>query len=201
MTPKIMALALFAFGISAAVAWAGADSQVHPQACGTLEKWSINITAERPNNPGTPGPCTGGAGFANHCPSGNCTCMTSTGTASGTAGSGPVTVYETIDNGQEFTPGGSVACSPAYGDIEVQGSQFTDSIAVFGGDCLAILGARQLPEQENFDGACGVQVPRLFCAQASGACDGTYSIPITAADNITLKLSINGTAIENGNSQ
>ena len=36
----------------------------------------------------TSGPCTGGSGNADFCPTGDCECFTATGTAKGTAGKG-----------------------------------------------------------------------------------------------------------------
>ena len=87
---------------AAAAAWADGGGAPTLAAGGNpVVTWSIKINAKLPDGPGAAGPCTGGAGFANRCPSKSCTCYTSTGTASGSTGNGTVTFYETFDDGNE----------------------------------------------------------------------------------------------------
>jgi len=91
--------------------------------------YSITLSIARTGTAG--GPCTGGAGLADNCPSGSCSCYTFVGTATGSAGNGPVTFYWTDDFG-DGRDGYESGCDPAYGDIEITGSKDVESIGFIG---------------------------------------------------------------------
>jgi hypothetical protein len=96
-------------------------------------KWDLTLTIQYSQNSAS-GACTGGAGNADFCLTGDCTCFTATGFAKGTAGKGDVELFETFDNGgvvEEAITG----CGPVYGDIEILGTKDEESISFVGADC------------------------------------------------------------------
>jgi hypothetical protein len=121
------------------------------------------------SNTSTHGPCTGGSGYADYCPTGNCTCFTATGTAKGTAGTGSVTFYETFDQGGASDVGDG-GCGPAYGDIEIAGSKDDETISFTGADCGSDL------NQDFLQGGCQLaDTSHLFPAGGLGTCGGNFS--------------------------
>jgi hypothetical protein len=132
-------------------------------------KYSETMTFTETNS--FSGPCTGGAGFANICPSGSCDCIVYTGTAKGTAGTGAVTINETYDDGLQSTAF-ETGCSVAYGDIEINGSKDVESILFDGGDCFS-----EFTPQGILNGACQLGDTQLFTTGGMiGSCGGTYSM-------------------------
>ncbi len=191
---RILAMTLLAGAMSASVAWAGAgdEATIAGAAKNPVVTWSIKINAQLPDGSGTAGPCTGGAGFANHCPSKSCTCYTSTGTVSGTAGNGTVTFYETFDDGNEVDQNLSVTCRPAWGDIEIMGSKDTESIGWIGGDCFANpFSTSPFTNTEVVNGGCELNPSKLFLG-GWAACSGSYGA--LKGGNFPLKLTIKGKA-------
>jgi hypothetical protein len=152
----------------------------------TAKPSNYSVTLTIIESPGdTSGPCTGGDGWANYCPSGSCTCYTYTGTASGTAGKGPVTFYETFDNGgglDEYESG----CAPAYGDIEINGKKDVESIAFTGGDC-----GSDFTPLGFLNGGCILGATNVFTlGGAVASCGGYYS------DDGYTKFTIKGKALK-----
>jgi len=83
-------------------AWHGSANQQEavPDKTAAPKVTSYNITLSiLSSTVSTSGACIGGTGLMNFCPSGICTCYTFAGTASGSAGNGPVMFYETFDDG------------------------------------------------------------------------------------------------------
>src|SRR5215469_8029589 len=122
------------FAIAVVVLATLAAAAVNAEAQG----WSIKIVGSTDNGvtgAGTNGACNGGAGLANVCSSGGpgCTCFTTTGTVSGSAGKGTFTFYESFDNGfQVIGKSGNANCAPFYGEIDVSGSKDNETIGVRG---------------------------------------------------------------------
>ena len=163
-------LVLTAFGAgTASAAWHGAkaNSENSNSAATKISKWSVNLTILESTN-STSGACTGGDGLADYCPTGDCTCYTYTGKASGSAGTGTVTFYETFDIGGGIG-GSNSGCAPAYGDIEINGSKDTESIAFEGADCGSEFTANLLI------GGCQIAVSDVYGLGALAECAGTYS--------------------------
>jgi hypothetical protein len=146
-------------------------------------KYSITVTLlAGAGGAGTSGPCTGGTGTENYCPTGDCTCYTFTGTASGTAGTGAVTFYETYEGGSELDEY-DTWCAIAFGDIEINGSKDVESIAFTGTDC----GTDSSFVEESFlNGGCQLVDTTVFTlGGASAQCGGSYSK--TANTKFTIK--------------
>lgn len=160
--------------------WAAADKTKAPKP----SKYDITLTILE--MPGGPGPCTGGEGWANICPSGDCDCFKYTGTASGAAGKGTVTFYETFDDGDSWTGKYDAICSPAYGDIEIVGSKDTESIAFDGADCSSAFFTRGA----LLVGGCYLQDTNVFEEGAVGSCSGNYS------STVKTEFTIKGTALK-----
>jgi|HubBroStandDraft_1064217.scaffolds.fasta_scaffold18874_4 hypothetical protein len=177
MKSKVLVLAMLVAAFSSAPAmayWHGQAKQTdatpekkkgpHPK------KWDITLSILFGTN-GTSGPCTGGSGTADYCPSGDCTCYTATGSVKGTAGNGTVTLYETYDDGSTFTPiTGDSSCSSAYVDIEINGTKDAESVYMAGGDCGSVI------MQGFLNGGCELtDSSGLFSEVGSGFCGGSYS--------------------------
>lgn len=118
----------------------------------------------------TNGPCTGGDGLANICPSGDsCFCGTFVGTASGSAGTGAVILYETEDLSSQATAY-QTACTDVYADIEINGSKDVESIGFIGAECDSEFSGSIL------NGGCFLANTRTFAAGgAFGQCGGNVS--------------------------
>ncbi|HEY9159177.1 hypothetical protein [Candidatus Binatus sp.] len=135
--------------------------------------YSITLTMIEAPTTCAAGYCTGGEGFESFCPSGSCSCCTYTGTASGSAGKGAMTFYETYDYGAGSTSYG-IACSPAYGEIDIAGSKDTEAIAFTGGDCFPDTAPYYAPNLLN--GGCMLWDSNVYTTGgAIAACGGTYS--------------------------
>lgn len=129
------------------------------------QNWTVNIESRLLDTSGFAGPCTGGSGFANRCPTGSCVCfITSKATASGSVGKGQATVYQTIDFGERFN-----ACYAAYLDIEIKGSKDNESIAGLGGDCFDA----DVTGTEFVGGVCELLTGSTIFSKAEGLCLGT----------------------------
>jgi hypothetical protein len=150
----------------------------------TLTIKETTTTFACPAGAGTGGACTNGMGLANHCPSGDCECCEYTGTAAGTAGTGPVTIYETVDvGGQEEAYDYSTFCVPAYGDIEISGKKDSESIAFIGTDC-----ASTFTPQGFLNGGCILVASNVFTlGGAIAQCGGFYSDSAHTKFNLTGK--------------
>lgn len=165
----ILVLTAFVAG-TASAEWNGAKGSAETTAAPATAKptkWSVNMTILESAGP-TSGPCTGGDGLADYCPTGDCACYTYTGSASGSAGSGPVTFLETFDMGGSIG-GANSGCAPAYGDIEITGSKDTESIAFEGADCGSAFTSNLLI------GGCQIVASDIYGQGALGDCAGTYS--------------------------
>jgi hypothetical protein len=169
-------------------AWHGSANQQEavPDKTTTPKPSSYNITLTILKSlSATAGACTGGTGFANFCPSGVCDCFTYTGTASGTAGNGPVTFYETYDFGDGSGTYDS-GCTPAYGEIDIEGSKDLEAIAFTGADC----GSSYTP-QNFLNGGCFLLYTNIFTVGGTIAtCGGNYS------DTMNTKFTIKGKALK-----
>ena len=131
--------------------------------------YKVTLTISESNS--FSGPCTGGEGFANFCPSGMCDCIVYSGTASGTAGTGAATLNETYDTGFQSTNLES-GCSLAYGDIEISGSKDVESILFDGGDCFS-----EFTPTGILSGGCLLGDTQVFVTGGLAAqCSGTYSM-------------------------
>ncbi len=173
---RVLMSAMLATAFCATPAWAGWHGSANQQEAvpdkTTAPKiTSYNITLNILESTGfTAGACTGGTGFANFCPSGTCDCYTYTGSASGTAGNGPVTFYETFDDGDGASSYDS-GCTPAYGEIDIKGSKDTEAIAFTGADC----GSTFTPEG-FLNGGCFLLDTNIFTVGgAIAACGGNYN--------------------------
>ena len=120
----------------------------------------------------TGGPCAGGSGNADYCPSGDCLCYEATGTAKGSAGNGPATLYATYDAGGEFGPSSDDSgCVPVYGDIEIAGKVDTESIAFTGASCFSTISF------EFLEGGCQLTDSTKYSEGGLGQCGGNvYTI-------------------------
>ncbi|MGH7922990.1 MAG: hypothetical protein ACREQH_00190 [Candidatus Binatus sp.] len=175
MKSKVLMIAMLASALSAAPAWATWHGAAH-QASATPQKMKVSKPSKYHvtlsivfSTNGTSGPCIGGVGNADYCPSFDCTCYTATGTVKGSPGKGSVTLYETFDNGGSFVLTNS-GCAPAYGDIEINGSKDVESLAFIGSDC----GSSVTP---NFLlGGCQLTDSNLYPLVGLGACGGNYSL-------------------------
>ena len=172
MKSKLIAEILILTAFVAGPAWAGwhgakGSSQLSTPASVKVSTFSLTLTIlESSSN--TSGPCTGGDGLADYCPTGDCTCYTYTGTVSGSAGNGSVTFYETFDNGGELDELNS-GCAPAYGDIEINAKKDVESIAFNGADCGS---AFTIP---LLNGGCQIASSNIYTLGGLGECVGTYS--------------------------
>jgi hypothetical protein len=183
--------AMLAAAFCATPAWAGEHGSTNqqeavPDKTTTPKPSSYNITLTiLESSSSTTSACTGGTGFANFCPSGVCDCYTYTGTASGTAGNGAVTFYETFDfgNGSGFYESG---CTPAYGEIDITGSKDTEAIAFTGADC----GSTFTPEG-FLNGGCFLLDTNIFTVGgAIATCGGNHS------QSTNTKFTIKGKALK-----
>lgn len=149
--------------------------------------YSITLTMiESPSS--TSGPCTGGEGWADYCPSGECDCYTYSGTASGTAGKGPVMFYQTYDWGSEVDTYNTY-CGSAYGEIDIAGSKDTEAIVFTGGDCGTI--APPSFAAPFLNGGCILGDTAVFTLGGAVAqCGGNYS------DVTNTKFTIKGKALK-----
>jgi hypothetical protein len=180
MKSKLLVIAMLAAALSSAPALAQWHGQEH-KADATPEKkkgphssqWDLTLSLLYPSTSTNDGPCTGGAGNADHCLSGDCLCFTATGTAKGSAGNGPVNFYETVDAGGRVGPmDDDSGCEPVYGDIEIAGKVDTESIAFVGSLCFSSIapeileGGCQLTDSEKFPGVglgqCGGNVNTII---------------------------------------
>ncbi|MGD0289057.1 MAG: hypothetical protein ABSC63_05310 [Candidatus Binataceae bacterium] len=149
-----------------------------PEATPKPSAYSVTLTIEEktttfscPAGAGTGGACTDGKGLADHCPSGDCECCEYTGSAIGTAGAGPATIWETVDVGGQEEEFGDTYCVPAYGDIEITGSIDHESIAFIGDDCSSTF-----TPQGFLNGGCILADSSIFTAGGAVAqCGGFYS--------------------------
>ncbi len=164
MKSKVLVIAILVAAFSSAPALAQWHSQ-GKQTDATPEKkkrphpsnWDLTVSLLFSSTPANDGPCTGGAGNADYCLTGDCLCYIATGTAKGSAGNGPVMFYETYDVGGEFGPmDGESGCAPVYGDIEIAGKVDTESIAFMGTSCFSnisleiLAGGCQLTDSEKY---------------------------------------------------
>lgn len=167
---------------------------------GNVKTGHFKITLKGSQDAGTPNTaCTGGSGLANHCPSGNCTCYSGSGTISGSSGAGTFTFYETYDVGQQVQPPDNLyQCAPFYGDLEISGSKDTESIGIFGSDCENLI-APDLPG--FFDGGWFLATSSNRYQTAFGECSGPYTAVRDSSGAITayrIKFAISGHAIKVG---
>ena len=193
MKSRLLTIAILAVVFCAAPTWAAshfsADRQGAVANSKTPKPSSYSVTLSIiEGTSGTSGPCTGGAGLANYCPSGNCDCYTYTGTASGTAGTGAVTFYETYYNDSELDEYDTY-CASAYGDIEITGKKDVESIAFTGSDCGTI-------PPDDFaapflNGGCILASTNVFkTGGAVAQCGGPYS------ESYNTKFTIKGKALK-----
>ena len=83
-------------------------------------------------------PCT--VGFANQCPSADCSCYTVTGTAAlSKLGKGPATLSATLDFGSGITSGGG-DCFPAYLEFDLTTPKDTETWSGVGSACDSVDG-------------------------------------------------------------
>jgi hypothetical protein len=169
-------------------AWHGPEQQdegIVPDSK-TVKPSSYSVTLSILAAPGyTTGPCTGGKGLADIYRSGSCDCYTYTGTATGSAGTGAVTVYETDDYG-DGNSAYEAGCDPAYGDIEVDGSKDKESIAFTGADC-----GSNFTVSGFLNGGCFLYTTSVFTGGGAVAqCGGNYSTEKNQ------KFTIKGTALK-----
>jgi hypothetical protein len=190
MKSKVLIVAMLVAAFSSAPAmayWHGQGKQTdatpekkkgpHPQ------KYDLTLFITFGENP-TSGPCTGGSGYADYCPSGLCLCYTATGSAKGTAGNGPVVLYETYDSGSQLDPiTEDSSCASAYVDIEIDGSKDLETLYMAGGDC----GSEFM--QGFLNGGCELMSSGgLFEFAGTGFCGGSYS------DTSPAKFTVKGVA-------
>lgn len=174
MKSKVLVIAMLVAAFSSAPAmayWHGqakqTDATPEKKKGPRPKKYDVTLSIVFAEN-GTIGPCTGGSGTEDYCPSGGCTCYTATGTAKGTAGNGSVTLYETFDNGSGI--GDSLSgCVSAYVDIEIAGSKDDESLYMAGGDC-----GSEFLQQGFLNGGCELTDSSLF-EVGTGFCGGSYS--------------------------
>ena len=149
-----------------------------------ISSYNITLTILESSS-STTSACTGGTGFADFCPSGLCDCFTYTGKASGAAGNGPVTFYETFDYG-DGDSAYEAGCTPAYGEIDITGSKDTEAIAFTGADC----GSSFTP-QGFLNGGCFLLDTNVFTVGgAIATCGGNYS------ESMNTKFTIKGKALK-----
>lgn len=100
---KFLMGTMLAMAFCATPTWAGhgSSSEATDKMSGpNPSNYSITLTlSPGGGGAGTTGPCTGGEGFADYCPSGTCDCYTYSGSVKGSAGSGSFVFYETFDQG------------------------------------------------------------------------------------------------------
>jgi hypothetical protein len=189
MKSKFLMIALLATAFSAAPAWAAWNgaalkTAATPDISTSSKPSNWNITMKILESVGgDAGPCTGGSGNADYCPTDDCFCYTYTGNVSGAAGNGTVTIYETFDEGGVFDEAAS-DCAPAYGDIEIDGSKDLESIAFTGADC----GSNAEIVAPFLNGGCQLTDSVKFSFVGLGTCGGTYD------DEVTTKFTIKGKA-------
>jgi hypothetical protein len=188
---RFLTCAMLATAFCATPAWAAWNGfanrqEAVPDKTTTPKPSSYNITLTiLESSSSTTSACTGGTGFADFCPSGLCDCFTYTGTASGTAGKGPVTFYETLDFGDGDGAYES-GCTPAYGEIDITGSKDTEAIAFTGADC----GSSYTP-QGFLNGGCFLLDTNVFTVGgAIATCGGNYS------QSMNTKFTIKGKALK-----
>ena len=169
-------------------AWHGSANQQEavPDKTAAPKVTSYNITLSiLSSTVSTSGACIGGTGLMNFCPSGICTCYTFAGTASGSAGNGPVMFYETFDDGNargHYESG----CTPAYGEIDITGSKDTEAIGFIGGDCDS-----DFTPEGILNGGCFLLYTNIFTfGGAVASCGGNYT------DLKYTKFTIKGTALK-----
>jgi len=131
------------------------------------------------------GACTGGTlGLADNCYGGDdCFCCTYTGTAKGSAGDGPVTIYETNQWGIAEDD-----VQSAIGEIDIDGSKDVEVIYFLGSDTTP---AEVFPTTAlNFlNGACIITESDVFTG-GYARCGGNYS------DSSKTTFTIEGSALK-----
>ena len=173
MKSRLLAIVVLATAFAASPLWAfphGGQDQATPDKKSKgphPTKWDVTLTIQY-NVGGTSGACTSGAGNADVCLSGDCTCFSAAGFAKGTTGKGDVALFETFDNGGEFTEFAS-ACGPVFGDIEISGTKDTESISLVGSDCFSDITADML------SGGCQLTDSVKFHDVGLGTCAGNIS--------------------------
>jgi hypothetical protein len=183
MRASVLTVVGLMIALSAAPVWAGSNSQVSspleataPQAKTKLSAYRITLKLTK-NNSGPIGPCTGSVqNYADVCPFGPCYCFTFNGTASGSAGKGPATFYETVDAGSAYSSG-FAGCANVYGEIDISGSKDNEAIAFDGTSCSG-LGPAFL------SGGCALGVSSLYTS-AIAQCSGTDTV--TKLNTFTIK--------------
>jgi hypothetical protein len=171
----LMSAMLAAAVFCAAPTWAArhgsADWQGAVSDSKTAKPASYNITLKLIESTShTSAACTGGEGWADWCPSGGCNCYTYSGTASGAAGSGNATLYETYDYGDSWLNNLDEYCVVAFGDIEISGSKDTESLAFNGADCESDWGDKGI-----LSGGAYLQDTNIFTDGAVGSFLGNYT--------------------------
>lgn len=154
-------------------------------------KYDITLTIQLTGCTTPPsGPCTGGMGYADQCPSNDCACCTYTGTASGAAGNGPVTLYETNDwgDGAGFGPS-DTEMDPAYAEIDIDGSKDVEAI-YFEGVALGQFLLSAPPTEGLLNGGCVIEDTTVFTGGGSGKCGSNTSTTTKT------KFTITGTALK-----
>lgn len=152
-------LATFAFASYVTPTWAGSSAS----------NYNITLTMQQSGCTEPPaGPCAAGE---NYCESGDCYCCTYTGTASGTAGKGTVTFYETVDtdHGQD-----GAGFNPMYGEIDIDGSKDTETVSIFGGDLRPEDVISGSTAANTLNGVCIIQASDVFTG-GFAKCSGSYS--------------------------
>jgi hypothetical protein len=124
--------------------------------------------------------CSGGEDWADYCISGECLCYTYTGRASGTAGSGAFTFYESYDE-NSFFAGFEAGCDQAFGDIEINGSKDVESISFWGSDC-----GSDFTPQYFLSGGCTLEDTSIYSDGAVGQCSGNFNYAASGATLFTI---------------
>ncbi len=152
-------------------AWHGSASQQEavPDKTTTPKpsNYSITLSILAPTT-GTAGACTGGYGYGDYCLSSTCDCYTYTGTASGTAGNGTATFYETYDQG-DGSGAHEAGCVPAYGEIDITGTKDNEVLVFVGADCGSEF------TEYFLNGGCFLFGTSIFEEGAVATCGGNYS--------------------------
>ena len=185
MKSKLVAIVVLATAFAATPVWAGVHGGQVQQATPDKKhkgphpsKWDITLTIQFGVG-GTSGPCTGGAGNADVCVSGDCTCYTATGFAKGTAGKGDVILYESFDNLNVFVSPGESDCGAVFGDIEIAGTKDDESISFVGADCSSNIIV------DILTGGCQLTDSSKFSESGLGFCSGNINDAFPTTFNIT----------------
>jgi hypothetical protein len=178
----------FGFLISAILAtvavWAA------PTWAGGPTKYDITLTIQATGcTEAGSGPCTGGMGLADYCPSDDCACCTFKGTASGAAGNGPVTLYETNNWGVGGGYGlSNTELDPAYAEIDIHGSKDVEAIYFEGAALGQTLNSDSPSPEGILSGGCVIEDATLFKGGGFAKCGGDTS------GTTKTKFTITGTA-------